>query len=67
MNICSPKDAAFYTMKMKKLIEDDLKKSKFDGKSPEAEIEDIITFTRASCRCLAVESGTEALLLFTRR
>lgn len=52
---------------MKDMIEADIKASKVAGDSKEAEIEDIIYFVRASCRCLAVSTGEEALMLFTRR
>jgi len=64
LSTISPKDSAFYTVAMREQIAEDIKNSKAEPNSPEAEAEDITSFVRASCRCLAVQSGEEALQLF---
>ncbi len=63
----SPKDAAFATTKMQELLKEYIANSKAVGGSPEAEIEDITFFVSASCRCLSVKSGEEAMILLRRR
>eukprot|EP00026_Physarum_polycephalum_P009263 Phypoly_transcript_09379.p1 GENE.Phypoly_transcript_09379~~Phypoly_transcript_09379.p1 ORF type:complete len:451 (+),score=72.02 Phypoly_transcript_09379:18-1370(+) len=62
----SPKDSVFSLTSMKQRIEEDIKKSKFEGGTPEANAEDITIFVRATCQCLCVKNGAEAVNLLVR-